>query len=38
VSLHYVRVMRQRDGKNVSVSMMLDRLAMLEQLGLIANQ
>lgn len=38
VSLHYVRVMRHRDGKNVSVSMMLDRLEMLEQLGLIPNE
>lgn len=38
VSLDYVRVMRQRDGKNVSMSMMLDRLGMLEQLGLIPHE
>ena len=38
VTLGYVRVTRQRDGKNVSISMMLDRLEMLEQLGLIPNE
>lgn len=35
VALGYVRVTRQRDGKNVSMSLVLDRLGMLEQLGLI---
>jgi len=38
VALGYVRVTRQRDGKNVSMSLMLDRLGMLEQLGLIPNE
>ena len=38
VTLGYVRVTRQRDGKNVSISMMLDRLEMLEQLGLLPNE
>jgi hypothetical protein len=35
VRLGYVRVTRQRDGKSVSMSLMLDRLEMFEQLGLI---
>ena len=38
VSLDYVRVTRHRDGKNISMSMMLDRLGMLEQLGLIPHE
>jgi ketosteroid isomerase-like protein len=37
VTLDYVRVTRQRDGKTISMSLMLDRLGMLEQLGLIAD-
>jgi uncharacterized protein (TIGR02246 family) len=35
VSLDYVRVTRHRDGKNFSMNLILDRLLMLEQLGLI---
>ena len=35
VSLDYVHVLRFRDGKHVSFNLMFDRLAMLEQLGLI---
>jgi hypothetical protein len=38
VSLGYVRVTRYREGKNVSMSLMLDRLGMLEQLGLIPDE
>lgn len=36
VSLDYVRVVEVRDGKQVSLSLMFDRLLMLEQLGLVA--
>jgi ketosteroid isomerase-like protein len=36
VELDYVQVLRHRDGKHVSVNLMLDRLQMLEQLGLTA--
>jgi predicted ester cyclase len=35
VALEYIRVTRHYDGKHVSVNLMLDRLQMLEQLGLI---
>jgi ketosteroid isomerase-like protein len=35
VSLDYVRVVRVRDGKQVSLDLMFDRLLMLEQLGLV---
>lgn len=35
VRLGYIRVARHRDGKSVSRSLMLDRVGMLEQLGLI---
>ena len=38
VSLGYVRVTRRRDGKNVAINMMLDRLGMLEQLGVLPNE
>jgi ketosteroid isomerase-like protein len=34
VALDYVLVLRSKDGKQVSMSLMLDRLLMLEQLGL----
>jgi ketosteroid isomerase-like protein len=36
VALDYVRVLRFRDGKHVSVKLFFDRLLMLEQLGLVA--
>jgi ketosteroid isomerase-like protein len=36
VCLDYVRVVRVEDGKQVSLSLMLDRLLMLEQLGLVS--
>jgi ketosteroid isomerase-like protein len=36
VSLDYVRVVRVKDGKQVSLSLTLDRLLMLEQLGLVS--
>jgi ketosteroid isomerase-like protein len=35
MSLDYVQVLRFRDGKHVSFSLMFDRLEMLEQLGLV---
>ena len=35
VSLDFVRVVRVRDGKHVSLQLMFDRLLMLEQLGLV---
>lgn len=35
VSLDFVRVVRVRDGKHVSLHLMFDRLLMLEQLGLV---
>lgn len=35
VSLDYIQVLRFRDGRHVSFNLMLDRLQMLEQLGLI---
>jgi hypothetical protein len=31
----YVRVVRVRNGKHVSLQLMLDRLPMLEQIGLV---
>ena len=34
VALDYVLVLRSKDGKQVSMSLMLERLLMLEQLGL----
>jgi ketosteroid isomerase-like protein len=36
VSLDYVQVLRFRDGRHASFNLMFDQLAMLEQLGLIA--
>jgi hypothetical protein len=35
VSVDFVRVVRVRDGKHVSLHLMFDRLLMLEQLGLV---
>ena len=35
VALDYVQILRSRDGKQVSMSLTLDRLLMLEQLGLV---
>ena len=35
VRLDYIHVLRYRDGKHVSFNLMFDRLAMLEQLGLV---
>ena len=35
VTIYYLQVLRFRDGKHVSFSLMFDRLLMLEQLGLI---
>ena len=35
VSLDYVRLVRVHDGKQVTLSLMFDRLLMLEQLGLV---
>jgi ketosteroid isomerase-like protein len=35
VELGYVQVLRFRDGKHLSFNLMFDRLAMLEQLGLV---
>jgi steroid delta-isomerase-like uncharacterized protein len=35
VEIAYIQVLRFRDGKHVSFNLMFDRLAMLEQLGLI---
>jgi ketosteroid isomerase-like protein len=37
VALDYVQVLQNRDGKQVWLKLMLDRLAMLEQLGLVAD-
>ena len=34
VKIDYIQVLRFRDGKHISFSLMFDRLAMLEQLGL----
>jgi len=34
VALDYVQVVRSRDGKHASIRLMIDRLLMLEQLGL----
>ena len=36
VCLDYVRVVRVRDGKQVSLDLIFDRLLMLEQLGLVS--
>jgi ketosteroid isomerase-like protein len=36
VAVDYVQVLRFRDGKHVSFNLLFDRLAMLEQLGLLA--
>jgi predicted ester cyclase len=35
VKIGYIQVLRFRDGKHVSFHLMFDRLAMLEQLGLV---
>ena len=35
VEIAYIQVLRFRDGKHVSFNLMFDRLAMLEQLGLV---
>jgi ketosteroid isomerase-like protein len=35
VRVDYIQVLRFRDGKHVSFHLMFDRLAMLEQLGLV---
>jgi ketosteroid isomerase-like protein len=35
VSVDYIHVLRFRDGEHVSCNLMVDRLLMLEQLGLI---
>ena len=35
MSVDYIQVLRFRDGKHISFNLMFDRLAMLEQLGLI---
>jgi ketosteroid isomerase-like protein len=35
VAVDYIHVLRYRDGKHVSFSLLFDRLAMLEQLGLL---
>ena len=35
VEVDYIQVLRFRDGKHVSFHLMFDRLAMLEQLGLV---
>jgi hypothetical protein len=37
VALDYVQLLRSRDGTQVSISLVLDRLLMLEQLGLIGD-
>jgi steroid delta-isomerase-like uncharacterized protein len=37
VRVGYIQVLRFRDGKHVSFHLMFDRLAMLEQLGLVPN-
>jgi ketosteroid isomerase-like protein len=36
VNVGYIQVLRFRDGKHVSFHLMFDRLAMLEQLGLVS--
>ncbi len=36
VSIDYIQVLRFRDGKHASFNLMFDQLAMLEQLGLLA--
>ncbi len=38
IALDYVQVLRVRDGKQVSLRLMFDRLVMLEQLGLLADR
>jgi ketosteroid isomerase-like protein len=35
VAVDYIHVLRYRDGKHISFGLLFDRLAMLEQLGLI---
>ena len=35
VKVDYIQVLRFRDGKHLSFNLMFDRLAMLEQLGLV---
>jgi len=35
VAVHYIHMLRYRDGKHVSFNLLFDRLQMLEQLGLI---
>lgn len=35
VNLDYIQVLRFRDGRHVSFNLMFDRLAMLEQLGVV---
>ena len=35
IEVHYIQVLRFRDGKHVSFHLEFDRLAMLEQLGLV---
>ena len=35
VALDYIHVLRYRDGMHISFNLIFDRLAMLEQLGLI---
>jgi ketosteroid isomerase-like protein len=35
VAVHYIQVIRYRDGKHASFHLMFDRLLMLEQLGLV---
>jgi hypothetical protein len=37
VALDYVQVLRSKDGHQVSMNLVLDRLLMLEQLGLIGD-
>ena len=35
IAVHYIHVLRYRDGQHVSFNLMYDRLLMLEQLGLV---
>jgi predicted ester cyclase len=35
VQVDYIQVLRFRDGKHISFNLMFDRMAMLEQLGLV---
>ena len=35
IAVHYIHVLRYRDGKHVSFNLLFDRLQMLEQLGLM---